>query len=426
MLDFLRIIDVEADRTSPTAKDSIKNAVRFLKDTKYRYFYAAVNDVKEFLEEAYIQGIAGTGDHNWLFTAYSGDINDDTEYERGSPMHLVLRGVSQLAPVGAFVAGGNERYLRLIQEFQSLRKSKRDREYVRAKLPQYEDAPDFFNLEEPDFFDLAWGGNAASGPEVFLYDTIISAGLSACNITREGTYFDGPGHYRAILDNEFYGTSGHVRLDRKTGSRDPATIQFQIRNSQEVKRKGSADQAVFEEQVTYVITGNDFLPTGVPHIFSDGTSEIPPDLFDVTIDMNYIGSTLRITGLVMSGIIISFSLSFMGWTFSHRNERVVKASQPIFLIFVCIGTLFMGASIIPLSLDDEVISQKGKDMACMAVPWLFVTGFGIAFSALFAKTWRINKLFNSPAMRRVKVTARDVMAPLLIVLAGKDRNQKIS
>ena len=48
----------------------------------------------------------------------------------------------------------------------------------------------------------------------------------------------------------------------------------------------------------------------------------------------------------------------------------------------------------------------------MSVPWLFCVGFVISFSSLFAKTWRINKIFHNPTMKRIKVTALDVMMPL--------------
>jgi len=40
----------------------------------------------------------------------------------------------------------------------------------------------------------------------------------------------------------------------------------------------------------------------------------------------------------------------------------------------------MGATTIPLSMDDQHYSQHGVDMACMATPWLASMGFVIAFS----------------------------------------------
>jgi len=55
----------------------------------------------------------------------------------------------------------------------------------------------------------------------------------------------------------------------------------------------------------------------------------------------------------------------------------------------------------------------------MGVPWLAFIGFTTAFSALFAKTWRINKLFNEgSAFSRNRVSERDVLIPFFILLTA--------
>jgi len=87
---------------------------------------------------------------------------------------------------------------------------------------------------------------------------------------------------------------------------------------------------------------------------------------------------------------------------------VVRSGQAVFLAMICIGTLLMGSAIIPLSIDDEN-SQRAADIACMCSPWLINIGFTISFSALFAKTWRLNKiLLSKNGLRRVKVKEKDV------------------
>jgi len=74
------------------------------------------------------------------------------------------------------------------------------------------------------------------------------------------------------------------------------------------------------------------------------------------------------------------------------------------------------SAIIPLSIDDALASRQGCKVACMAAPWLFFFGFAFTFAALFSKTWRVNKLFHSASIRRMKVTAFDVMMPLFALL----------
>ncbi len=76
----------------------------------------------------------------------------------------------------------------------------------------------------------------------------------------------------------------------------------------------------------------------------------------------------------------------------------------------------MGAAIIPMSFDDEKTSIEGLNVACQSIPFLFCIGFTLVFAALFSKMWRVNKLFNNPKMRRVKVTVLDVCKPLFSLL----------
>lgn len=75
----------------------------------------------------------------------------------------------------------------------------------------------------------------------------------------------------------------------------------------------------------------------------------------------------------------------------------------------------MASSIIPLSLQ-EPIQKEGLDIACMSVPWLYTIGFSTAFSSLFTKAWRINKVVrNSVELQRVQVHAKDVIWPFVLL-----------
>jgi len=50
-------------------------------------------------------------------------------------------------------------------------------------------------------------------------------------------------------------------------------------------------------------------------------------------------------------------------------------------------------------------------------PWLASVGFSMMFSALFSKTYRVNRLFGRPYAKRVTVMATDVMAPMLVLMS---------
>ena len=155
---------------------------------------------------------------------------------------------------------------------------------------------------------------------------------------------------------------------------------------------------------------NVILPTSLVEVI-----QIPLLLPAADLDYNYIGN-LKIVGYVMATIVILLSIGFSTWTLFHRNRKVIKASQPCFLGMILFGVLLMGSSIIPLSFDDSK-GGRGYSMACMAVPWLLCLGFCVSFSALFSKTWRINRIFQAKnRFVKVQVTERDVLVPFALLV----------
>merc|ERR1711865_1126214 len=119
----------------------------------------------------------------------------------------------------------------------------------------------------------------------------------------------------------------------------------------------------------------------------------------------------------MSIILVS-STGALIWVVINRNLAVVMASQPPFLILICVGTFIMGTAILPLSIDESIASVKGCSIACMSVLWLIAIGFSVCFAALFSKIWRLNKIVKSArSFRRITIKANDVMMPFILLLA---------
>ena len=72
----LRVIDIPFDSTA----EDFEQAVSFVKSTQYRYIFAIVEGAKDFnplMIEAYNQGIAGTGKHNWFYS-HKKVVNDES------------------------------------------------------------------------------------------------------------------------------------------------------------------------------------------------------------------------------------------------------------------------------------------------------------------------------------------------------------
>jgi gamma-aminobutyric acid type B receptor len=144
--------------------------------------------------------------------------------------------------------------------------------------------------------------------------------------------------------------------------------------------------------------------------------ELPPEDYDP----NLLGS-LKALGYTLFAVVAASSITCIVWTLYHRAKIVVRASQPVFLVMVASGVLVMASTMVPLSLDDggdpESKSESYLVGICMSVPWLAFTGFTLTFSALVSKTWRVNKILHSKVEHaRIKVTEKDVLAPLFILL----------
>ena len=117
-------------------------------------------------------------------------------------------------------------------------------------------------------------------------------------------------------------------------------------------------------------------------------------------------------------IIVGVVIVCGTWTWKNRESSVIKSSQPIFLWFILLGTLILGSTLIPISIDDGV-SEKFSNVACQSIFWFPAIGVTMIFAALFSKAWRLGKILHSSLQyRRVIVTARDVIVPFVILLVA--------
>lgn len=149
---------------------------------------------------------------------------------------------------------------------------------------------------------------------------------------------------------------------------------------------------------------------------------IPAELPQLNVDDNLKGNLVYI-GYTCFGLVAFSVLVCVAWTIRHRKDLVVRAAQPFFLFMVAGGVLVLASALIPLTFDDngeaESLTSAQAVTICMSVPWLAFTGFTVTFSALFSKTWRINRLFFSKVrMARMQVTEKDVLAPFVVLLTS--------
>lgn len=106
---------------------------------------------------------------------------------------------------------------------------------------------------------------------------------------------------------------------------------------------------------------------------------------DYPVDYNYL-TNISPAGFTFVTISMALSLGCGFWVYKNRKDKVVLASQPVFMALICVGCFVMASAIIPKSIDDRVASPEGCSKACMAFPWVseFITFFSTLIDRLRA------------------------------------------
>jgi len=146
---------------------------------------------------------------------------------------------------------------------------------------------------------------------------------------------------------------------------------------------------------------------------------IPLELPTANVDENTLDG-LEWVGYSCFGVVAISVIACVSWTVLFRKALVVQVAQPFFLIMIALGVLILSSSLVPLSFDDsgdpQPMSNTWAVGVCMSIPWLAFVGFTVAFSALFSKTWRINRTYR--AKRRVQFAVRDVLMPFILLVSS--------
>ena len=173
---------------------------------------------------------------------------------------------------------------------------------------------------------------------------------------------------------------------------------------------------ILYENITNGFLEQDFYPTNlIAH------NVIPLELPPLNVDQNLLGP-LKWIGVSLFIVVALCTLICIAWTAYHGSSSVVvAASQPFFLVMTAVGIIILATTLIPLSMDDggdiDSLSKSHRIGMCMSIPWLAFTGFSIVFSALLAKTWRINQLVSQSVMfGRIKVSVKDVLGPFALTM----------
>ena len=266
-----------------------------------------------------------------------------------------------------------------------------------------------YNLTKEEPFFSYWFALA--------YDSVLLPAYAACSIGKE--FFSAEELFQAISLSDFDGATGHIRLSHDTQTRDQQSIQTALVNSVIAESTSDDGKVRFERRTATLMRFDEGNHGEIVNLFiySDNSTNPPLPMPPLEVNLNLINNGTRVSGLTLCALVILIALGWMVFTYLHRTAKFVRGSQPPFLYMLCVGVILMAASIIPMSLQ-EPLPTSALNVSCMSQLWLLSAGFTTAFSALFCKIWRLNKVVRSSMrFRKMHVRIQDVLYPFAILLS---------
>lgn len=136
----------------------------------------------------------------------------------------------------------------------------------------------------------------------------------------------------------------------------------------------------------------------------------------IVLNDNFTESGILSFAYLAVGVSWACSLFFLYWLFSHRKLNFVKASQPEFLILMCLGGIISSSTLIALSFEAGKNDDDTKaTIGCTAAPFLYTIGWSLMFSSICAKTFRMYKIMTN--CNRDKQEVVSFISMIKIVLA---------
>lgn len=398
--DYNMTLHMESYRDGASDRE-LQMALQRLANSGYRYILGVFfqHDFERIMTEAQRLGITGPG-YFWMFNGALASmfINGRTTFNKTLPVSLAPFGHAILADEGG-LPSLDEHHDRFLAEWKAIAENPEFLQYVNSKIPPNE----FVNLERPPnvFRDTAPSHIAA-----FSYDAIVSLALSACQSYGEyhaenhtnGTIFSGSvHHFNMVTNTHFRGASGDVIIGPNTFSRQAESTTHVVFNILEANSTSDTLSYQGFPLSVFDTTEHQWMHYSLSKLaeftFSDNSTMPPQQLPPLQVDYHHLSVPVRAICLLLASLAMLMAcVVWFYFGYLQRGHRVVKASQPTFLGMICFGCILLASTIIPMSFDDSVSTNRGTDAACMLRYWLCPIGFCIIFSALFSKLWRVNRV----------------------------------
>jgi len=221
--------------------------------------------------------------------------------------------------------------------------------------------------------------------------------------------------YYIEMKDEFYG-------EDCDGSSSPGQILAQL--AKWALKRGRFD-AVTQSSFSVIYSLNDMIFKQIKKklllITCNGDS-----ILSVSANYNYVSEWAFPTAVVFVSFTAFLGLFFICCLIFWKKDRLVKWSQPEFLVLFIFGAVVLSLALIPLALDDKGEEYYNLDdeldlslnltrlnRACVSIPWIYITGFSLEFSALFVKVYRLKRIVLSKRLNKVRLPLHQLLPIIL-------------
>jgi len=252
------------------------------------------------------------------------------------------------------------------------------------------------------------------------YDAVMALGLSACKKSDHHLLGDpvltGPALHDQLRRLRFKGASGWVSFNETTGTRSTCDMAYQISNVVTFADPNRDSYGVYSVPRVEIRACEQTIKTHSGLTFASGSTQPPAALGPAeTVHLSPSTAVVVIT-LILAASVFAFSTYCAVWTLVNRKHPAIQSSLPVFLVLLSLGSMLVAAAMV-LGTWHESVPLLVRDIGCAASTWFLAVGFTILFGSLFAKTWRIKRIYaNAIRFRRVEIRAKDVLWPLIALL----------
>ena len=211
-------------------------------------------------------------------------------------------------------------------------------------------------------------------------------------------------HQIILNDVDFIGASGHVIFD-KIGERKNGLYSFgNILENGSLNYFGYFSQDI-DGNITYKL---DAAKIVWPKYFRD-KQMIPRSEPLMYQKYKNIPILLTLIIFVVAMLSILIAIGFIITLSCHRNNKIILAASWRLNIVMCIGSIIGYIAIILYGIDQEILgritnsdqTELVSNILCNARIWMIFISFTIIFMPLFAKTYRLSRIFNSILTKKV-------------------------